>query len=357
MRTESILFTPVTVGELQLPNRFAMAPMTRSRADAAGVPCELAALYYAQRASAGLIISEGTAPSPMGRGYLGTPGIHASEQVNAWRLVTDAVHAAGGHIFLQLMHAGRISHPSLLPGEATPVAPSGVRPEGSAYTASGLESYVTPRALDADEIPGVIAEYSYAARRAMDAGFDGVELHAASGYLPMQFLSSGTNRRSDAYGGSAPRRVRFVVETLEAIAGAIGADRVGIKISPELAFNDIVDEKPRETYGTLVRAIGHLSLAYLHVALSGTPVDYHAMLRSMFKGAYLAGGGLDEARAETMLTKAGVDMAVFGALFLANPDLPARLRAGRALNEPDRETYYGGGAEGYTDYPALADAT
>ena len=356
MNQASDLFAPVRVGRHELANRIVMAPMTRSRADDAGVPGELVPVYYAQRAGAGLIVTEGTFPSPMGKGYVRTPGIHSDAQVAAWRKVTDAVHGKGGRIFLQVMHAGRISDPSFLPGNATPVAPSAVQPKGASYTDEGMKPFVTPRALETAEIPGVVQEYGHAARRALEAGFDGVELHAASGYLPMQFLSSGSNLRTDAYGGSAENRVRFTVEALEAMIAAAGADRVGIKISPEMPFNDITDANPVETYTTLVRAIGRMGLAYLHVALFGTPTDYHGQLRPLFDGAYLAGGGLSRESAEALLRAGKADAAVFGSLFVANPDLPQRFRRNATLNQPDSATFYTPGAKGYIDYPTLEAA-
>lgn len=354
MTATTALFTPVKVGRYTLANRLIMAPMTRSRADVAtGVPSDLMPVYYAQRASAGLIISEGTYPSAMGKGYWGTPGLHTDAQVAGWKKVTEAVHAKGGRIFAQIMHTGRISDPSFLPGNATPVAPSAVKPNGQSFTGEGMKPHVTPRALETSEIPGIVAEYARAAARAIEAGFDGVELHAASGYLPMQFLSSGTNLRTDQYGGSAANRARFSIEALEAISKAVGAERVGIKISPEMAFNDISDANPQETYTTLVRAIGNTGLAYLHVGLFGTPVDYHGLLKPLFKGAYLAGGGLDQSKAEALIGAGRADAAVLGALFLANPDLPERFRRGAALNAPDQATFYAPGPKGYIDYPAL----
>lgn len=356
MSSDSILFQPVKVGRYELRNRLVMAPMTRSRADDDGVPSELVPTYYAQRAGAGLIISEGIYPSPMGKGYVRTPGIQSDAQVAAWKKVTDAVHAKGGLIFAQIMHAGRISDPSFLPGGATPVAPSAVRPNGQSYTDQGMKLHVTPRALGLDEIPGVIAEYAQATRRALEAGFDGVELHAASGYLPMQFLSSGTNRRTDRYGGSAENRARFIVEALQAMIGAAGAERVGIKLSPEMAFNDVTDADPAETYATLVAAIGDMGLAYLHVTPYGQDTDYHALLRPLFHGPYFAGAGLTRETAEQLLRDGKADAAVFGTLFLANPDLPERFRRGAALNAPDPSTFYAPGAKGYIDYPALEQA-
>lgn len=349
----SPLFTPVRVGCLTLPNRLVMAPMTRSRADDAGVPGDLEVSYYAQRASAGLIISEGAYPTPLGQGYVRTPGIANDTQVAAWKRVTDAVHARGGRIFMQLMHCGRISHPSLLPGGVQPVAPSAVKPAGQSWTSSGLQDFVTPRALALGEIRGIVEDYRQATRRALAAGFDGVELHAAAGYLPEQFLSSGSNRREDEYGGSVANRSRFVLEVLAAMAAEAASDRVGVKISPEMGFNDIVDAAPQETYTYLVDQLRDLKLAYLHVALFGASMDYHALLRPRFEGAYLIGGGLDQTSAETLIAEDRADATVFGAAFIANPDLPERFRQGAPLNTPDKATFYTPGARGYTDYPAL----
>lgn len=334
------LFTSVQIGGQILPNRLVMAPMTRSRADDAGVPSDLSVTYYAQRASAGLIITEGVYPSAMGKGYVRTPGIETEAQIAAWKQVTEAVHARGGRIFMQLMHCGRISHPSLLPAGAQPVAPSAVKPAGQAWTGAGMEEFMMPRALEIAEITGIVADYRQATRRALAGGFDGVELHAASGYLPEQFLSSGSNQRADQYGGSVANRARFVLEVLAAMVAEAGGDRVGIKISPEMGFNDIVDATPQETYTYLVEQLRELKLAYLHVALFGTSTDYHALLRPRFNGAYLIGGGLDQARAEALIAEGRADAAVFGTTFLANPDLPERFRQGASLNAPDKNTFY-----------------
>jgi len=356
-RPMSQLFTPVRIGRHTLPNRLVMAPMTRSRSDDDGIPSDLVTLYYAQRASAGLIISEGVFPSAMGKGYVRTPGIESDAQVAAWKKVTAAVHAQGGRIFMQLMHCGRISHPSLLPNDAQPVAPSAVKPAGQTWTASGLQDFVTPRELSLDEIAGVIDDYRMATRRALAAGFDGVELHAASGYLPEQFLSSGSNRRQDQYGGSVANRARFVLEVLGAMVAEAGGDRVGIKISPEMNFNDIVDANPQETYTYLVEQLRELDLAYLHVALFGAKLDYHSLLRPRFNGAYLIGSGLDQTGAEAVLADGRAEATVFGGAFLANPDLPERFRQGVALNTPDKNTFYSPGAQGYTDYPSLSETS
>ncbi len=352
----SKLFTPVTVGRLTLPNRLVMAPMTRSRANNEGVPGDLVATYYAQRASAGLIVTEGVFPSAMGKGYVRSPGIETADQVTGWKSVAEAVHAKGGKIFMQLMHCGRVSHPSMLPGGALPVAPSAIKPEGKAWTDSGQVDFVTPHALNTEEIATVIQDYRQATRRALEAGFDGVELHAASGYLPEQFLSSGSNQRQDEYGGSIEGRARFVLEVVAAMAAEAGGNRVGIKISPEMNFNSISDATPQETYRYLVEQLRGRGLAYLHVALFGASTDYHALLRPIFDGAYLIGGGLDQARAEALLDEGCADATVFGTAFLANPDLPERFRKGAALNAPDQTTFYSPGARGYTDYPTLDES-
>ncbi|MBD8190617.1 alkene reductase [Pseudomonas fluorescens] len=345
------LFSPLALGRYTLANRLVMAPMTRSRADDAGVPSDLVTTYYAQRATAGLIISEGVFPDASGKGYARTPGIETAAQVAAWKSVTDAVHAQGGHIFMQLMHCGRVSHPSLLADGGLPLAPSAIKPAGQTWTATGLQDFVTPQALSVAQIGGVVDSYRQAARRAIEAGFDGVELHAASGYLPEQFLSSGSNQRDDQYGGSVENRSRFVLEVLKAMADEVGADRVGIKISPEMNFNDISDANPQETYTYLVKQLRGLKLAYLHVALFGASFDYHAALRPLFDGRYLVGSGLTRDSADSLIAEGNADAAVFGNAFLANPDLPARFRSGADLNVPDKDTFYAPGAEGYIDYP------
>ncbi len=338
---------------MRLPNRVIMAPMTRQRADANGVPTPEMAVYYAQRAGAGLIVSEGIAPEAMGRAHLGMPGLFNDAQVAGWKTLTAAVHAAGGRIFAQLMHAGRISYPDILPGGALPVAPSAVQPAGFSRSGGGKQPFVTPRALETAEVRALIAAYAEASARAITAGFDGVELHSASGYLPMQFLSSGTNRRSDEYGGSVEARCRFVVEALAAMIDAAGAGRVGIKISPEIKFNDINDDKPGETHSVLLRAIEGMDLAYWHIALFNTPTNYLDLLRPLSRKPSFAGGGLGCALAQTMLARGCADAAVFGVLYVANPDLPERLRLGAPFNPPDRSTFYSPGSKGYTDYPLI----
>jgi N-ethylmaleimide reductase len=309
--------------------------------------------YYAQRAGAGLIISEAIAISAQGRGYLNIPGLYAGGHVEGWRAVTAATHAAGGRIVAQLFHTGRIHHPELMPDGSTPVAPSAIAARGKTWTPKGELDFVTPRALLAAEIPDIIDSYVAAAQHAIAAGFDGVEFHAASGYLPMQFLSTGTNTRTDGWGGSLAGRLRFTVEAMQAIAAAIGADRLGIKISPAMGFNDITDENPAETYTALVGALDKLGLAYLHCTPYGGH-DHHTPIRRAFRGAYFAGLGMTRQTGEAMLAAGGADAIVYGVPFIANPDLPARFAADAALAEGNRATYYGGDAAGYTDYPPLA---
>jgi N-ethylmaleimide reductase len=354
------LFSPVRVGALELPNRIVMAPMTRQRAGAGNAPTALNATYYAQRASAGLIVSEATQVSPQGVGYLNTPGIHNAEQVAGWRLVTDAVHAAGGRILLQLWHVGRISHPSLQPGGALPVAPSAVRPEGKSYTANGSEPFVTPRALETAEIPGIVEDFRRGAENARAAGFDGVEIHAANGYLIDQFLRDKTNRRSDRYGGSTENRARFLLEIAEAVAGVWGPERVGVRLSPTYSYNDIADSDPAATFGHAVTQLDRLALAYLHLVEPGpkdpavsSPIPDARFFRTLWRCALIANRGYDLERASAALASGAADLVSFAALYLANPDLPERFRRGGPFNPPDRATYYGGDAKGYIDYPVL----
>lgn len=347
------IFSPISLGALNLPNRLVMAPMTRSRASAAGVVGPLTVEYYVQRAAAGLILSEAIGPSAMGMGYARTPGIYSDEQVSAWRAVTSAVHAAGGRIFAQIMHVGRIAHSANRLIADPPVAPSAIAAAGQMWTdAKGMQPNDTPRALETSEIPGVIAEYAAATRNAMAAGFDGVELHAASGYLPMQFLSTGSNQRTDQYGGSVSNRIRFVVEALEAMIPAAGdPGRVGIKVSPGMKFNDIQDDDPIATHTALADAIAGLHLPYLHVMRTG--IGAETALRSHWKGNLLVGGGFQRAEANAAVASGAADAVVFGVPFLANPDLVRRLREDAPLNAPNPATFYTPGPEGYTDYPSL----
>lgn len=345
------LFTPLRVGPLHLPHRVLMAPMTRSRADDEGRVGPLTATYYARRAGAGLIVSEAIYPEPMGRGYVRTPGLADARHVDAWRGVTRAVHAAGGRIVAQLMHAGRISHPVLLPGGATPVAPSAVRPRGSTYSDAGSLPHVEPRALKLHEIRDLVDHFAAAARRALEAGFDGVELHAGAGYLASQFLATGTNRRDDRYGGSALNRTRFVVEVLEAVAAVAGADRTGLKITPHMDFNDLDDTDPHATHAALLQALRPLHLAFVEMAPGAQGEALHAELRPLFGGAWFAGVGFDGERARRWIESGRADAVMFGQAFIANPDLPRRLATGAPLAAADPATFYSGGAAGYVDPP------
>ena len=354
------VFSPFRLGPLDLPNRVVMAPMTRNRAGPGNVPTELNATYYAQRAGAGLIISEATQVSPQGVAYPGTPGIHTAEQVAGWKLVTDAVHGAGGRIFLQLWHVGRISHPSMQPGGALPVAPSAIAPAGQAWTMNGMEAFVSPRALETDEIAGIVEDFRHGAAYARDAGFDGVELHGANGYLIDQFLRDGTNKRTDRYGGSASNRTRFLIEVTQALIGEWGGERVGVRLSPTNPYNDIADSNPAATFSTAVSELNRLGIAYLHIVEPGPgdPVAAGEMpdidfFRKIWRGPLIANKGYDLERANAVLRDGTADLVSFAALYLANPDLDARFRCGGPFNPPDRKTFYGGAAKGYTDYPAL----
>lgn len=358
--TSHNLHSDYELGPLRLPNRLVMAPMTRNRAGADNVPTELAARYYAQRASAGLIVTEATQVAPEGVGYPGTPGIHSREQAAGWNRVTDAVHRAGGRIFLQLWHVGRISHPLFQPGGALPVAPSAIAPAGQLYTPEGMKPYVTPRALETDEIPGIVAQFRRGAANALEAGFDGVELHGANGYLPDQFLRDGTNRRADAYGGTVENRARFLLEAARALIDVWGADRVGVRLSPSGTFNDMKDASPLSTFGYAMRALDRLGVVYVHLVEGGEAEVRHGgtivptdRLRPLFRRTLIVNGGYDRERAEAVIGAGRADLVSFGRLFLANPDLPRRLRTGAPLNAPDQDTFYGGDAKGYTDYPAL----
>jgi N-ethylmaleimide reductase len=354
------LFSPLRLGALDLPNRVVMAPMTRNRAGPGNVPTALNATYYAQRAGAGLIVTEATQVSPQGVGYPGTPGIHSAEQTAGWKLVTDAVHGAGGRIFLQLWHVGRISHPALQPGGALPVAPSAIAPAGQAWTTNGMEAFATPRALETNEIPGIVEDFRRGARNARDAGFDGVELHGANGYLIDQFLRDSTNKRTDRYGGSASNRARFLIEVMEALIGEWGGERVGVRLSPTNPYNDIADSNPAATFSTAARELNRLGIAYLHIVEPGPgdPVAAGEMpdirfFRKIWRGSLIANKGYDLERANAVLRDGDADLVSFAALYLANPDLDERFRKGGPFNPPDRKTFYGGAAKGYTDYPAL----
>ncbi len=354
------LFSPVKLGRTELKNRIVMAPLTRNRAAMPGnVPQHMNVTYYAQRATAGLIIAEATPISPMGHGYPATPGIHTAEQVAGWKQVTQAVHAQDGKIYLQLWQVGRISHPSLLPDNALPVAPSAIKPAGQAYTYSGLQDFVTPRALETDEIPGLVEQYRDAAKNALEAGFDGVEVHAANGYLLDQFLRDSTNQRTDQYGGSIANRTRLLLEVVAAVSKVWGTDRVGVRISPINQFNDIRDSYPQALFNQVAEALNPFNLAYLHVVeigMSGdTPQAFDfTELRRSYRGNYVANGGYDKTRGNTAIASGHADAVAYGVPFIANPDLVERYTKDAPLNVPDQNTFYGGGEQGYTDYPILA---
>ncbi|MFE5490722.1 alkene reductase [Streptomyces virginiae] len=350
-------FDPIVLGGKPLTSRIAMAPMTRSRAYGPGAePTELMATYYAQRAGAGLIVTEGIQPSPVGQGYPDTPGLHSAGQVAGWRQVTDAVHREGGVIFAQLMHTGRIGHPSLLPDGLVPVAPSPVTAQGRVFTHDGPKDFVTPTELSEAEIRQTIADFADAARNAIEAGFDGVEIHGANGYLLHQFLAPNTNRRTDAWGGDTAGRIRFAVEVTRAVAEEIGGERVGLRISPGNRFNDIAEDQPAEVYEALLAELAGLDLAYLHL-MEGPDRELTARLRKTWPGTFILNPftypEVTGPEALALVEEGAADMVAFGALFLANPDLPARLAVGGPFNTPDAATFYGGDHRGYTDYPAL----
>ncbi|MCK4951633.1 MAG: alkene reductase [Gammaproteobacteria bacterium] len=361
MKTDIDLFTPLELGPLQLANRIVLAPLTRNRAGEGNVPQAINVEYYRQRASGGLLISEASQISPQGVGYPSTPGIHSDAQVAGWKKITDAVHAEGGRIFLQLWHVGRISHPSLQPDGELPVAPSAIEPAGETATYEGMQAFVTPRALEINEISPIVSQYRQAAHNANAAGFDGVEIHAANGYLIDQFLRDGTNYRTDEYGGSLKNRVRFLIEIVKAVTAELGSERVGVRLSPENGFNDIKDGQPQETFNFIVERLNEFKLAYLHV-VEGDMVtgernlDYN-QFRSAFQGIYIANNRYDFERATEALKTDAADLVSFGQLYIANPDLPERFAKGAKLNVPDPDTFYGGGEHGYTDYPSLEEGS
>ncbi len=364
MQDAQKLFEPLTIGSLTLPNRIVMAPLTRNRADhqtdAQGL---LNATYYTQRASAGLLISEATQISQQGKGYAWTPGMYSEEQVTGWRVVTDAVHAAGGRIFAQLWHVGRVSHRSLQPNGALPVAPSAIKPEGGqTFIETGFVDIETPRALETDELPGIVADYVRAANNAIRAGFDGIEIHGANGYLLDAFLRDGSNKRTDAYGGSIENRARLLLEVVAATTQAIGSKRVGLRISPVTPVYDMRDSDPNALFGYLVDELNGFDIAYLHVIEGATGgsrdvpgIDY-AALRRRFHGIYMANNGYDRELAIDAVTSGRADLVAFGRLYIANPDLVERLRDDAPLAVGDVATYYGGTEKGYTDYPVLEDS-
>ena len=354
MSTE-LLFTPITLGNVELQNRIVMAPMTRNRAAKGAVPQEMNVEYYRQRATAGLIITEAAQVSPEGVGYPGTPGIYNDEQVAGWHKITDAVHEEGSRMFLQLWYCGRISHPDLLPDKQTPVAPSAIKPEGETMTYEGMKAFVEPRALQKDDITKIVSQYRNAAQKAKDAGFDGVEIHAANGYLIDQFLRDGSNQRSDEYGGSEENRMRFLNEVIDAVLTVWDSKNVGIRLTPENSFNSMSDSDPQAHFDYFIRQLNSRDLAYIHLLEgdmmgAGSTFDYRA-LRDAYSGLYMANNGYDKDRAVASLSNGDSDLVAFGVPFLANPDLVKRFRHDLPLNAPDQATFYGGDETGYTDYP------
>ncbi|MDO6585004.1 alkene reductase [Salipiger sp. 1_MG-2023] len=357
------LFTPIKAGAIQMANRIAMAPLTRNRADDdTGCVNTLHVEYYRQRAGAGLIITEATQISPVGKGYIQTPGIHTEAQAAAWRTVTDAVHEAGGKIVVQLWHVGRISHTSLQPGGAAPAAPSAIAAGGKTFTKAGFEETSVPRALEADEIAATIADYREAARLAMVAGFDGVEVHAANGYLIDQFLKTGANTRTDDWGGPIENRAKFLFDVLDAVTDEIGGARTGLRLSPFSPANGISDEDPQADFEYVVPKLNAYGLAYLHMVEGATggpralaEGESLTALRALFDGLYMANNGYDRQMAQEAVTSGAADLVAFGRPFIANPDLVDRLQRRAPLNTGDQASYYGGGASGFTDYPTLED--
>ncbi|HEY0729496.1 MAG TPA: alkene reductase, partial [Pyrinomonadaceae bacterium] len=341
------LFDSLRIGQIELDNRIIMAPMTRSRANDEGVQPDYAAEYYRQRASAGLIITEATNVSSMAKGYVRTPGIYTPEQIESWRAVTQAVHARGGKIFMQIFHTGRIALPDFLPNNTQPVAPSAVRANGKNYTDEGMKEFVTPREITKDEIAQTVQDFATAAKNAIAAGFDGVELHSASGYLVQQFLTTNVNLRTDEYGGSIENRTRFVFEILDAMANAIGSQRVGVKFSPQIAFNDIEELDAGEVYPYIIERLNERQLAYVQIT-DGTSAGWHAKLRPLYKGVYFANAGFTYESGTDLLAQNGADAIAFATKFLANPDLPERFKRRAELNAPDRSTFYSPGEKGYT---------
>jgi N-ethylmaleimide reductase len=354
----SDLFSPVKLGSIAMSNRIVMAPLTRNRASMEGVPQDINVTYYEQRASADLIITEATPISPMGHGYPLLPGIYNDAQIAGWKKVTDAVNAKGGKIVIQLWHVGRISHPTLLNG-ATPVAPSAIKPAGKAFTFEGLVDYVTPRALEANELPGIVEAYVQAAKNALKAGFDGVEIHSANGYLLDQFLRDGSNQRNDNYGGSIENRARLLMEVTKAVVDAIGSDKVGLRLSPVNPFNDMKDSNPQAVFNYVTEQLNQFNLAYLHVVEGGIhgggvadPFDFSAM-RKLCKSPYMANLSYDKARGNAAIASGHADAVAYGVPFISNPDLVERFRQDAPLNEADSSSFYGGTEKGYTDYPTL----
>jgi N-ethylmaleimide reductase len=360
--TKPTLFDPVRLGDIALANRIVMAPLTRNRAGKGRVPTASMATYYAQRASAGLIVTEATQIHPLGQGYLDTPGIYSPEQIEGWKAVTRAVHERGGKIVVQLWHVGRISHVSLLPAGEQPVAPSALRAAGKTFTERGFEDVSEPRALRLDELPGIVEQYRQAARNAITAGFDGVEIHGANGYLLDQFLRNGSNHRSDAYGGSIENRARLLLEVMTAVTKEIGGSRTAVRLSPVTPSNDASDSDPQPLFNHVAQALAPMGLSYVHVIEGATggardvaPFDYEA-LRARVNAPWMVNNGYSGAMASDVIERGLADVVAFGRPFISNPDLPRRLKEGAELAPADRSTFYGGTDKGYIDYPALEAA-
>ena len=361
------LFQPFNMGDLTLPNRVLMSPLTRSRSSQPGdIPNDMNAHYYQQRATAGLIFSEATQISPQGKGYAFTPGIHSQEQIDGWKKVTGAVHIAGGRIHMQLWHVGRISHPDLQPNGNQPVAPSAIKPEGAKTfisADSGMVDVLEPRALETSEMAGIVEQYRQGALNAQKAGFDGVEVHAANGYLLEQFIKSGSNHRTDEYGGSLENRLRLPLMVIEAVIDVWGKDKVGVRVGPTGSFNGMHDDNPIETFTAFAKHLNDLGIAYLEVVedsfqgnhASGRPEDIIDAIRAVYKGTYIANGAYTAEEARTRISEGRCDLVTFGRPFIANPDLPERFRQNAPLNAWDDSTFYGGDEHGYTDYPTLQE--
>ncbi|MEM6902146.1 MAG: alkene reductase [Pseudomonadota bacterium] len=354
------LFEPLSIGSIEVPNRVLMAPLTRNRAHPDGTPAEMAVEYYRQRAGAGLIFTEATQVSAMGKGYINTPGIYTNGHAAAWKKITDAVHGAGGKIAIQLWHVGRISHTSLLPDGAQPVAPSAIQAKSQTFIETGMVDVSEPRALSVEEIKATVGDYRRAAALSKQAGFDGIEIHAANGYLLDQFIRDGSNKRDDAYGGSAENRARLLKEVTEAVLEVWPADKVGLRLSPTGGFNDMADSDPAATFSTVVKELEPYGLAFLHMVEQfpgeeSTAADKAIIkaVRDAWSGAYIANGGFEAVDAVEAISSGHVDAVTFGRPFISNPDLPTRFAKGATLTPPDGDTFYGGDQKGYTDYPTL----
>ncbi len=354
------LFDPIKIGKIELKNRVIMAPMTRSRADDKGIQSAIVTEYYRQRATAGLIITEATNISPTAKGYVRTPGIYTPEQIESWRKIVEEIYAQDGKVFLQIFHTGRVALPDFLPDNSPPLAPSPVKADGKNHTDDGMKEFVEPREMTVEEVRQTVRDFANAAKNAIAAGFDGVELHAANGYLIHQFLGTNTNLRADEYGGSFENRARFLFDIVDAVSGTIGSERLGVKLSPTVPYNDMQDADAEEFYPFIVRELNKKNLAYLHIGFEETPtreINWHEKLRSIYNGVYFANGGFTKESGEKFLAEGKADAIVYGKLFISNPDLPKRFRENVQLNELDDSSFYSTGEKGYTDYPAMDKAS